>query len=119
MICVITSYSIHYTKLYEELPIVIVLSQRGGPSTGLPTYTAQSDLLFTCHAGQGEFPRFIAAPATPLEAFWWAAEAVQLAWKLQIPTFILSDKTFSEGIYTRITSYNVCYTKLLRSRQDG
>lgn len=84
----------------SEVPIVIVLSQRGGPSTGLPTYTAQSDLLFACHAGQGEFPRFIAAPATPLEAFNWGAEAVQLAWKLQIPAFILSDKTFSEGIYT-------------------
>jgi len=83
-----------------EIPIVIVLSQRGGPSTGLPTYTAQSDLLFACYAGQGEFPRFIAAPATPGEALKWAAEAVKLAWELQVPAFILSDKTFSEGIYT-------------------
>ncbi|WP_300035782.1 2-oxoacid:acceptor oxidoreductase family protein [Methanospirillum sp.] len=83
-----------------ELPVVIVLSQRGGPSTGLPTYTAQSDLLFACHAGQGEFPRFIVAPATPAEAMKWSAEAVHVAWKYQIPAFILSDKTFSEGIYT-------------------
>lgn len=83
-----------------ELPVIIVLSQRGGPSTGLPTYTAQSDLLFACHAGQGEFPRFIAAPGTPGEAFRWAAEAVHLAWKFQIPSLILSDKTLSEGIYT-------------------
>ncbi|WP_245926569.1 2-oxoacid:acceptor oxidoreductase subunit alpha [Methanospirillum lacunae] len=91
----------------SEVPIVIVLSQRGGPSTGLPTYTAQSDLLFTCHAGQGEFPRFIAAPATPVEAFKWAAESVQLAWRLQIPAFILSDKTLSEGIYTPETTPEV------------
>ena len=83
-----------------ELPIVIILSQRGGPSTGLPTYTAQSDLLFACHAGHGEFPRLIVAPGTPDEAYSWAAEAVHLAWKYQIPVIILSDKTLSEGIYT-------------------
>ena len=39
-----------------ELPILVVLGQRTGPSTGLPTYSAQSDLLFALHAGQGEFP---------------------------------------------------------------
>ena len=83
-----------------EIPIIIVLSQRGGPSTGLPTYTAQADLLFACHAGQGEFPRFIAAPATPAEAFRCAAESVHIAWKFQIPAIILSDKTLSEGIFT-------------------
>lgn len=83
-----------------EIPIVIVLSQRGGPSTGLPTYTAQSDLLFACHAGQGEFPRFIAAPATPDEAVKWSAEAMEIAWQYQVPSFILSDKTLSEGIFT-------------------
>ncbi|MFH0967323.1 MAG: 2-oxoacid:acceptor oxidoreductase subunit alpha [Methanobacteriota archaeon] len=83
-----------------ELPVVIVLSQRGGPSTGLPTYTAQSDLLFACYAGQGEFPRLIVAPGTPDEAYSWAAEAVHIAWKYQVPAIILSDKTLSEGIYT-------------------
>ena len=83
-----------------EIPVVIVLSQRGGPSTGLPTYTAQSDLLFACHAGQGEFPRFIVAPATPGEAIKWSADALHIAWQYQVPSFILSDKTLSEGIYT-------------------
>ena len=83
-----------------ELPIVIVLSQRGGPSTGLPTYTSQTDLLFACHAGQGEFPRYIVAPATAGEAFYFAAEAVHIAWEYQVPAFILSDKTLSEGLYT-------------------
>lgn len=84
----------------SEVPIVIVVSQRTGPSTGLPTYTAQSDLLFIRHAGQGEFPRWIAAPATPMEAYTYSALAVQIAWKFQVPAFILSDKTFSEGYYT-------------------
>lgn len=83
-----------------ELPVVVVLSQRGGPSTGLPTYTGQTDLLFACHAGQGEFPRYIVAPATPEEAVQYAAEAVGIAWDYQVPAFILSDKTFSEGQYT-------------------
>lgn len=83
-----------------EIPIVIVVSQRTGPSTGLPTYTAQSDLLFIRHAGQGEFPRWIAAPATPDEALFLAAEAVRIAWKFQIPAFIVTDKSFSEGLFT-------------------
>lgn len=83
-----------------EIPIVIILAQRTGPSTGLPTYSAQSDLLFACHAGQGEFPRYIAAPGTPEEAIAFAAEAVDIAWRYQVPAFILTDKTFSEGYYT-------------------
>ncbi|PWR76093.1 2-oxoacid:acceptor oxidoreductase subunit alpha [Methanospirillum stamsii] len=83
-----------------EIPVVIIVSQRTGPSTGLPTYTGQSDLLFVRHAGQGEFPRWIAAPATPSEAFRLSAMAVKIAWKFQIPAFILSDKSFSEGIFT-------------------
>lgn len=84
----------------SEIPIVIVVSQRYGPSTGLPTYTGQSDLLFICHAGHGEFPRWIAAPATPREAYYLSALAVQVAWRFQVPAFILSDKSFSEGLYT-------------------
>lgn len=87
-----------------ELPIVIIVSQRTGPSTGLPTYTAQSDLMFIRHAGQGEFPRWIAAPANPDEALRLGAEAVQISSQFQIPAFILTDKTFSEGIYTGSSS---------------
>ena len=83
-----------------EIPIVIVVSQRTGPSTGLPTYTGQADLRFVLHAGQGEFPRLVAAPADPGEAYLWSAAAIRLAWKYQIPTFILADKTLSEGSYS-------------------
>lgn len=83
-----------------ELPVVFLMSQRTGPSTGLPTYTGQSDLLFVLHAGQGEFPRLIVAPGTTEEAVYWSEAAMHLAWEFQVPAFILSDKTLSEGTYS-------------------
>jgi 2-oxoglutarate ferredoxin oxidoreductase subunit alpha len=83
-----------------EIPLVIVVSQRTGPSTGLPTYTAQSDLHFILNAGQGEFPRFVVAPGDAGEAYFWSACAMNIAAKFQIPAFILSDKTLSEGSYS-------------------
>ncbi len=83
-----------------ELPVVIMLGQRPGPSTGLATYTAQSDLHFVLHAGQGEFPRLVAAPGDAEEACYWSSVALELAWKYQVPAFILSDKTICEGAYS-------------------
>ena len=83
-----------------ELPVVVVMAQRAGPSTGLPTYTAQGDLHFVLHAGQGEFPRLIVAPGDAIEAYIWAGRALNLAWKYQIPSIIMSDKTLSESLYS-------------------
>ena len=83
-----------------ELPVVVMLGQRTGPSTGLPTYTAQGDLHFILNAGQGEFSRFIVAPGDAEEAYYWSSVALNMAWKYQIPAFILSDKTVSEGLYS-------------------
>ena len=83
-----------------EMPIVIMLGQRTGPSTGLPTYTAQADLHFALNAGQGEFPRFIVSPGDAEEAYYWSGVALNMAWKYQVPAFILSDKTVSEGLYS-------------------
>ena len=83
-----------------ELPVVVVMAQRAGPSTGLPTYTAQGDLHFVLHAGQGEFPRLVVAPGDVDEAYIWAGRALNLAWKYQIPAIILSDKTLSESLYS-------------------
>jgi len=83
-----------------EIPIVIVVSQRTGPSTGLPTYTGQADLQFVLHAGQGEFPRLVVAPADAGEAYRWSVAAIHLAGKYQIPAFVLADKTLSEGTYS-------------------
>jgi len=84
----------------SEIPVVIVVGQRTGPSTGLPTYTGQSELHFVLHAGQGEFPRLVVAPGDAEESYGWAARAVQLAWKYQVPAIILGDKTLLEGTYS-------------------
>jgi 2-oxoglutarate ferredoxin oxidoreductase subunit alpha len=83
-----------------ELPIVLVVSQRTGPSTGLPTYTGQSDLQFIRYAGQGEYPRLVVAPGDVQESLFWSEIAMNMAWKFQIPAFILVDKTLSEGTYS-------------------
>ena len=83
-----------------ELPIVIVVSQRPGPSTGVPTYTAQSDLHFVLNAGQGEFARFVVAPGDAEEAYLWSQVALNISWKYQIPSIILVDKALSEGTYS-------------------
>jgi 2-oxoglutarate ferredoxin oxidoreductase subunit alpha len=83
-----------------ELPLVFVVSQRTGPSTGLPTYTGQTELQFVLYAGQGEFPRLIVAPGDAEEALYWSAVALNIAWKFQVPAFILPDKTLSEGTYS-------------------
>lgn len=83
-----------------ELPVAIVLGQRPGPSTGLPTYSCQTELLFACHAGQGEFPRLVVAPADPDEAYLWSARALDLAWRFQVPGIVLVDKTLCEGGYS-------------------
>ena len=83
-----------------ELPVAIILSQRPGPSTGLPTYTSQTELQFALSAGQGEFTRFIAAPGDAEEAYYWSRAALNISWKYQIPSFILTDKTLNEGTFS-------------------
>jgi len=82
-----------------ELPVVIILGQRPGPSTGLPTYSSQTDLHFALNAGQGEFTRFIVAPGDPEESYYWSSAALNISWKYQIPSIILSDKNLGEGIF--------------------
>lgn len=83
----------------SELPIVIMVGQRPGPSTGLPTYSAQTDLHFVLNAGQGEFCRFVVAPGDPEEAYFWSALSLNISWKYQIPSIILSDKNLGEGVF--------------------
>lgn len=83
-----------------EIPVVCALSQRPGPATGVPTYTTQGDLFFAMYAGHGEFLRIISAPGDADEAFYLAAEAMNLAWKYQTPVTILLDKHVSESTYS-------------------
>lgn len=83
-----------------ELPVVIVLGQRPGPSTGLPTYSSQTDLMFALSAGQGEFTRFVAAPGDAEEYYYWAQIAVNAAAKFRLPAILLTDKNGGEGMYS-------------------
>ena len=83
-----------------ETPVVIAVSQRQGPATGVPTHTAQADLQFVIHSGHGEFPRFVFAPGDSEEAFYLGAEALNLAWEFQVPAVVLLDKTISESMET-------------------
>ncbi len=81
----------------SESPILIVECQRTGPSTGVPTYTAQSDLGLALNPGQGEYPLIVLAPGDQEEAFYRAGEALNLAWRHQVPIILLSDKHLSES----------------------
>jgi 2-oxoglutarate ferredoxin oxidoreductase subunit alpha len=77
--------------LMLELPMVIINVQRGGPSTGLPTKTEQSDLLQAMFGRNGESPLPILAPCSPSDCFNTAIEAFRLATRISSPVFILSD----------------------------
>jgi 2-oxoglutarate ferredoxin oxidoreductase subunit alpha len=80
-----------------ETPAVVLLGQRSGPSTGLPTYSAQGDLRFAIHASQGEFPRVVIAPGDVEECFYKTMEAFNLAEKYQVPVIIIGDKSLLES----------------------
>ncbi len=83
-----------------ETPLVVVESQRAGPSTGLPTKTEQADLNLMLGAGQGEFPRAILAPSQPKEAYSATVEAFRLAEAWQTPILLASDLHLSENMAT-------------------
>lgn len=82
-----------------ENPLVIVEGQRPGPSTGLATRTAQSDLRFLLHASQGEFLRILVAPGDPEECFYETFNAFNLADQFQTPVFLLTDKHLATSYY--------------------
>ena len=76
-----------------EVPLVIVDVQRGGPSTGLPTKTEQSDLKFSIYGTAGEAPRIILAPSSVEDAFYQTIRAFNLAERFQMPVIILTDQS--------------------------
>jgi 2-oxoglutarate ferredoxin oxidoreductase subunit alpha len=77
----------------SETPVLCILSSRPGPSTGVPTYTAQGDLFFALNQGHGEFPRIVASPGTVSEAYEIAAQLMGLAWAFQTPAILLRRNT--------------------------
>ncbi len=80
-----------------ETPLVIIDTQRAGPSTGMPTKPEQGDLLMSVFSGHGEIPRIVLAAGTVEECYLLAIEAFDLADKYQCPVFFLTDLTLADG----------------------
>ena len=87
----------------SEIPLTVYLASRPGPGTGVPTYTAQSDLDIALRAGHGEFPRIVIAPGNPTEAIEKTSEALLLAEKFRTLSIILSDKHLAESEFSSIS----------------
>lgn len=84
----------------NEVPLVVTLYQRGGPSTGMPTRSEQGDLRFAIHTGHGEFPRIVLASGDLVEAFYDAIRAFNYAEQYQLPVIHLVDKTIASTTVT-------------------
>jgi 2-oxoglutarate/2-oxoacid ferredoxin oxidoreductase subunit alpha len=89
-----------------ETPLVIVLAQRPGPATGLPTRTAQGELLFAINAGHGEFPKLVLAPSDPYDAFHKIVKAFNLADKYQTPVIVLTDHFLADSQFS-VSDFNI------------
>jgi len=79
-----------------EIPLVVANVQRGGPATGLPTKTEQSDLIIAINPGHGDMSIPVIAPGTIEEAFWAAADAVNWSERYQGPVILLSEAAIAE-----------------------
>ncbi|NLO06570.1 MAG: 2-oxoacid:acceptor oxidoreductase subunit alpha [candidate division WS1 bacterium] len=80
----------------HELPAVVMLGQRPGPATGLPTRTAQGDLLFALRTGHGEFPRALFAPGSPRQCLELMRRALETAHKFQTPVIYMMDQYLAD-----------------------
>ncbi|MGE7942010.1 2-oxoacid:acceptor oxidoreductase subunit alpha [Lysinibacillus xylanilyticus] len=80
-----------------EQPLVVVDTQRGGPSTGLPTKQEQSDLMAMLYGTHGEIPKVVIAPSTMEEAFFDTIQAFNIAEELQLPVILVTDLQLSLG----------------------
>ncbi len=83
-----------------ETPLVVVDVQRAGPSTGMPTKTAQGDLFMALYAANDEAPRFVIAPDSVEDCFYQMVNAFNLAERYQMPVIVLTDQAMSERIET-------------------
>jgi 2-oxoglutarate/2-oxoacid ferredoxin oxidoreductase subunit alpha len=84
----------------NEVPVVVSLYQRAGPSTGLPTRHEQGDLQFAIHAGHGEFPRIVFASGDIEESFYDTVKAFNFAEKYQMPVIHILDKAIANSVMT-------------------
>ena len=85
---------------FAEIPVVLIDVQRGGPSTGMPTRTQQSDLLSCAYASHGDTKHVLLFPEDPTECFHFTAQAFDLAERLQAPVFVMTDLDI--GMNTRL-----------------
>lgn len=79
-----------------EIPVVIVDAQRGGPATGLPTKTEQSDLNHALYGGHGGAPRIVLAPGNVEDCFYQTVRAFNLAERYQLPVILLTDQSLAQ-----------------------
>jgi 2-oxoglutarate ferredoxin oxidoreductase subunit alpha len=84
----------------NEIPLIVSLYQRAGPSTGLPTRQEQGDLLFAIHAGHGEFPRIVYSSGDIEESFYDTIKVFNYAEKYQMPVIHILDKFIANSIIT-------------------
>jgi 2-oxoglutarate ferredoxin oxidoreductase subunit alpha len=89
-----------------EVPVVLVDVQRAGPSTGMPTKTAQADLWMALYGGNDEAPRIVIAPGTVEDCFYQTVNALNMAERYQMPVVLLSDQALSSRLET-IVSWNL------------
>ncbi len=86
---------------FAEIPVTIINVQRGGPSTGMPTRTQQSDILCCAYASHGDTKHVLLLPEDPFECFEQSAQALDLADRLQTPVFVMTDLDI--GMNQRLT----------------
>jgi len=89
-----------WAGLTEAPGPVVILYQRAGPSTGLPTRTEQGDLQFALHAGHGEFPRIVIASGDVMECFHDTFDAFNYAERYQMPVIVIADKFLASSYRT-------------------
>lgn len=98
-----------------ETPFVVINTQRGGPSTGLPTKQEQSDLMQMIYGTHGDIPKIVVAPTDAEDAFYLTMEAFNLAEQYQCPVIVLSDLQLSLG---KQTVEQLDYNKIEINRGD-
>jgi 2-oxoglutarate ferredoxin oxidoreductase subunit alpha len=94
---------------------VVILYQRAGPSTGLPTRTEQGDLQFVLHAGHGEFPRIALAPGDVVECFHDTFDAFNYAERFQMPVIVIADK-FLASSYRTVPIFDTSHLQIDRGQ---
>jgi 2-oxoglutarate ferredoxin oxidoreductase subunit alpha len=103
----------------SETPLVIVLAQRPGPATGLPTWTGAGDLDLAVYSGHGEFPRCVVAVSDSKDAYEIIQRAFNISEKFQLPVVVLTEKQIAESNYLTEEFYDVASVRSLSEIPTG